>query len=131
MQQFTNFVHRGVRLIGAVLLLLPATLAWTSVAHATTIGSVYSYTLDGSISTISNGAAANTAVNLNLLGDWNQSTYGVHFDGDTVSKQSVGYAKPASGDTLNVPATSSIGTAVRFKFQTPASTNCDSLNISQ
>jgi hypothetical protein len=110
------------------LIVLPA-----GIAQAAAPGSLYSYTLDDSTSTVANAAETNTSVNLNLLGDWSQTTFGVNFEGNTVSKQSVAYAKPTSGSTINVPASQAFGGSVLFKYQSPTSGTCfsDSPNVTQ
>ncbi|HEU4914305.1 MAG TPA: fibronectin type III domain-containing protein [Candidatus Saccharimonadales bacterium] len=102
-------------------------------ARAAAPGSLYSYTLDGSSATIANNAASNNGVSLTLQGNWSQTSFGTRFEGDLSSKQSVGYAKPASGNTINVPTTQAFGGSVLFKYQKPASGNCfsDSPNITQ
>jgi uncharacterized repeat protein (TIGR01451 family) len=102
-------------------------------AQAANSDSLYSYRLDGSSSTISNSAAANTGVDMNLTGDWSQSGIGVHFAGNTTDQQSAGYAKPASGTTINVPATKAVGAAIHFTYHAPSNAFCfsDSANISQ
>lgn len=115
-------------LLALMLLVLPA-----SMAQAAAPGSLYSYTLDGSSATIANAAETNTNVNLNLLGDWSQTAFGVMFEGNTVNMQSVGHAKPATGSTINVPASQAFGGSVMFKYHAPTSGTCfsDSPNIMQ
>jgi hypothetical protein len=113
----------------AVLIGLPSPLA-----SASTTDSIYSYTFTGSSSTISNGAATNSSVKLKLSGAWNQTGFGVHFDGNRVNKQSVAYGKPSSGNTINVAGNQSVGAAVRFKYAAPTGgAGCfkDSRNIGQ
>ncbi|HSX05999.1 MAG TPA: hypothetical protein VLF69_06015 [Candidatus Saccharimonadales bacterium] len=135
MRTSTNLMSRASRVLMSMSLVVSmlSGFGFGAVASASTANSLYSYTLTGSSSTVSNAAASNTGANLSLVGDWNQSSYGVHFAGDLVSKQSGGDYKPASGNTINVPSTSSVGAAVRFKYQAPASGNCfnDSSNITQ
>ena len=123
---------RGIRrffggLFVSALLVLPA-----GGVQAAAQGSLYSYTLDGSTAVVANSAAANTSVNLNLWGDWSQTAFGVKFEGNTTNKQSVAYAKPASGSTINVPASQAFGGSVLFTYQAPAN-GCfsDSPNITQ
>ncbi|HSE29346.1 MAG TPA: hypothetical protein VLA77_02050 [Candidatus Saccharimonadales bacterium] len=117
-----------IGLLVSALMVLPAVGV-----QAAAPGSLYSYTLDGASATVTNNAAANTNVNLNLLGDWSQTSFGVKFEGNTTNKQSVGYAKPASGSTINVPASQAFGGSVLFKYQAPTSGTCfaDSPNITQ
>jgi len=118
-------------LCAAVLTL--TVLPLTSLVHAQALGSLYSYNLTGSSSVIANTAAENAGVNMNLTGNWSQTPFGVRFEGDLVSKRSVGYAKPASGSTINVPGTQAVGAAVLFRYQSPVSASCfsDSDNITQ
>lgn len=118
----------------AGLLLVPITaVLYVPKASADAPGSLYSYTFDGTTATLPNNAAANTGVNMTLAGDWSQSGFGVLFEGNTTDKQSVGYAKPSSGNTINVPASQAFGGSVMFKYHAPATGNCfsDSPNISQ
>lgn len=117
-----------IGLLALMLLVLPA-----STAQAAAQGSLYSYTLDGSSTSFTNAAAANSNVSLNLLGDWSQTAFGVLFEGNTVNTQSVGYAKPATGNTINVASSQAFGGSVMFKYQAPTSGTCfsDSPNIMQ
>lgn len=130
----SKFLLRDITTVSFLtLILLLAVFIGRQVVNAATLASQYSYTLTGSSATVLNGAAANTAVSLNLSGNWNQSDFGVHFAGDLVSQQSVAYAKPASGATINVPANQSVGVAIKFKYQAPTGATCfnDSPNITQ
>lgn len=115
------------------LALVPA-LGMTQHAGAATAYSLYSYNLSNvSGSTVANGAAAYTAVALQLIGAWNTTGSGVHFAGDQVSQQSVGKADPASGYTLNVPEAKAIGVAIKFTYSAPTAGACfkDSPNLTQ
>jgi hypothetical protein len=129
----TQTLARGLRWFLFALVIVTVTLLPAARTQAAALGSLYSYTLDGSTATINNAAAANTNVPLNLWGDWSQTAFGVLFEGDTVSKQSVGYAKPTSGYTINVPASQSVGGSVKFAYRAPTSGTCfsDSPNIMQ
>lgn len=113
--------------LATCLLALPAVPV-----HAAAPGSLYSYALDGSSALISNNALSNQGVSLNLLGNWAATTFGVKFEGNLTNKQSVGYAKPASGSTLYVPANQAAGASVKFTYQAP-SKGCfsDSPNVTQ
>ncbi|HET8670215.1 MAG TPA: fibronectin type III domain-containing protein [Candidatus Saccharimonadales bacterium] len=118
----------------AVLLAVPVTaFLYASEARAATPGSLYSYSLDGASATIPNAAASNTNVAMALQGSWAQTSFGVQFEGNLTNKQSVGYAKPASGSTLTIPASQAIGASVLLKYKAPVGANCfsDSPNISQ
>lgn len=131
----SKFLLKDITIVSILaLILLLAVFIGRQIVNAATLASQYSYTLTGSSATVPNGAAANTAVNLNLYGNWSQSDFGVHFTGDLVSQQSVAYAKSASGAaTINVPANQSVGVAVKFKYQAPTGATCfnDSPNITQ
>ena len=102
-------------------------------SQAATTGSLYTYNLRGAGSVIANTAASNTAVSLQLNGDWSSTTAGVDFAGDLVSKQSVGYGKPSSGNTINVAANQAVGNAAEFAYELPNGATCfpDSVNITQ
>ena len=126
----------GTRRVGfimaAVIALLLVLVPWQS-ASANAPGSLYSYNFAGTTGTVANSAEVNTAVPLTLLGDWTATAAGVFFTGNTVDAQSVGYAKSASGSTLTVPATQSVGVSILFRYQAPSSGQCfsDSPNLTQ
>lgn len=127
-------LKRGALLSAALLMSL--SMIWgTATVSATTTNSIYSYDLDGSSSTVTNGAASNSGVNLTLEGDWSDTSFGTHFTGNTVDEMSVGYGRPGGGsDTINVPSTSSVGVTARFKFEGPPLGDLcfpDSHNITQ
>lgn len=126
-----NAVRRAGLSICAALLLLPLIPLPTVAAAAP--GSLYSYSLDGSSATVTNNAASNSGVDITLAGDWSQTAFGTKFEGDLTSKQSVGYALPTSGNTIDVDATKAFGGSILFKYQAPNGTGCfsDSPNISQ
>lgn len=106
-------------LIFAGFVFLAATVFGTAPVSASVTNSIYSYTLDGSSSTVGNDAAANSGVDLALVGDWSPSSNGVYFAGNTVDEMSVGHGRPASGDTINVSSTSSVGVTAKFTFEAP------------
>lgn len=118
--------------IASGFIVVVAGILW-AITNASTANTLYSYTLDGSSAVVSNAAASNNNVNMTLAGNWSQSAFGVHFTGNTTNQQSVGYAKPASGYTLDVAANQSVGSIVKFKYQAPVGRSCfsDSSNISQ
>jgi hypothetical protein len=68
-----------------------------------------------------------------LVGSWSPVADGVHFSGDTSGSRSVGFAQPATGFTLNVPATTAVGFGARIGYEAPTTGSCfgDSLNITQ
>lgn len=103
-------------------------------ADAAMANSLYSYDLRNVASaSVANGAAANTAVNLNLKGSWSAQPEGVAFTGNLVDQQSVGWAKPSTGPTLYVAAQDSLAFGAAFTFQAPAAGTCfkDSSNMVQ
>ncbi|HKX73493.1 MAG TPA: hypothetical protein VJM32_05740 [Candidatus Saccharimonadales bacterium] len=123
---------RGIRRFFGGLLVLASLVTPAVSVSAGAPGSLYSYALNGSSATVANTAATNAGVNLTLLGNWSQSTFGVQFQGNTTNQQSVAYAKPASGSTINIPASQAFGGSVLFKYQAPnAGCFSDSPNISQ
>lgn len=87
------------------------------VAHLPSTGeeySLYTYDLASAGNTVANQAAANTGVSLNLSGSWTSNDRGVNFSGDLTANQSTGYAKPATGNTLNIAADQAFGAAAIF-----------------
>lgn len=118
-----------------ILLFILAIFMGIKIVNAATTNSQYSYNFSGigSNSTVANGAATNTGVNLVLYGNWTPTDFGVHFSGDTVSQQSVAYGKPTTGATINVSANQAVGVATKFKYQAPSGSTCfsDSPNITQ
>jgi hypothetical protein len=117
----------------AVALAMAACALTAPRADAATAYSLYSYDLSqtsGSI--VANGAAAFTAVPLQLIGTWSPTPTGVYFTGDQTSQGSVGKAKPNTGSTINVAETKSVGVAIRFTYTAPvAGCFSDSPNLTQ
>jgi hypothetical protein len=72
-------------------------------------------------------------VKLKLAGSWTRELHGVHFAGNTSGRNSVGYAAPTSGDTLDVPATAALGFGVHLVYRAPSTGRCfgDTPNITQ
>jgi hypothetical protein len=126
---------RALLQVGAVALMAGLTLAMAPAAEAAGENLLYSYTFGTSTGSVPNAAPVNRSVPLTLYGNVNISAGGtaVRFDGNTVDKQSVGYAKPASGPTLSATAAESYGTAVKFTFELPGTQKCfqDSHNYTQ
>jgi hypothetical protein len=93
----------------------------------------YDYEFAGSTGTVSNSAPTGPALPLTLVGTWSPAADGVHFGGDTSGNRSVGFAQPATGFTLNVPATTAVGFGARFVYAAPTTGLCfgDSPNITQ
>jgi hypothetical protein len=94
---------------------------------------LYDYEFAGSTGTVSNSAPAGPALPLTLVGTWTPAADGVHFSGDTSGNRSVGFAKPATGFTLNVPATTAVGFGARLGYAAPTTGVCfgDTPNITQ
>ena len=125
---------RRIRVALLAALALATCIGLAPHAQAATAYSLYSYTMSNvSGSAVANGAAAYTAVPLQLAGAWSPSPNGVYFDGDRSTQQSVAKAKPTSGYTLNVPEARAIGVAIRFTYTAPATGTCfqDSPNLTQ
>jgi hypothetical protein len=94
---------------------------------------LYDYEFAGTTGTVSNSAAGGPALPLTLVGPWSPVADGVHFSGDTSGNRSVGFAKPATGYTLNVPATTVVGFGARVVYAAPPTGVCfgDTPNITQ
>jgi hypothetical protein len=131
-------VRHMIRVLAVNISIVVLGAAYVSpvLVSAATPGSLYSYDFSGTTlkTPIPNGAAANSSVPLNLIGNWSQSPFGIHFAGDMQSQMSVAYAKPASGNVISVAANQGFGGAVMFKYAGPSpGAGClgDSRNISQ
>jgi hypothetical protein len=111
---------------------VPATTTRVATTESTP-GLLYDFHFAGSTGTVSNSAVAGPATKLSLSGDWSLSSNGVHFAGNTSGKQSVGHGVPASGDSLNAPATEAVGLRARIRYSAPSSGTCfgDTPNIAQ
>jgi hypothetical protein len=125
----------GVVVALGVVTSLPA-LAGASGATASASASsalLYDYEFAGATGTVSNSAAGGPVLPLTLVGTWSPAAAGVHFGGNTSGNRSVGFAKPASGFTLNVPATTAVGFGARFVYAAPSTGVCfgDTPNITQ
>lgn len=134
MQLTVLLKHKKAAIYSAIVFLMALFLSLLPMGvQANTPQSLYSYTLDGTSGTIANEAPYNTNVSMTLQGNWSDSSFGVRFDGNTTNKQSVGYAKPGSGPTVDVPASQAFGGAVKFKYQAPQNGSCsaNSRNVAQ
>lgn len=114
-------------LLAATMAVLPKQVG------AATSSSLYSYTLDGSSSTIQNDAASNQTTPLYLEGNWAQSSTGVSFsdvDGNNQPTTAVGHAKPATGSVMDT--SDSFAASVNFVYE-KSITGCtnDSRNLLQ
>jgi hypothetical protein len=132
----------GRRVRGRSLLLAVSVLAGltafggasaVTAAASSSSALVYDYEFAGTTGTVSNSAVGGPAVPLTLVGPWTLTADGVHFSGDTSGNRSVGFAKPATGFTLNVPASTVIGFGARIGYAAPATGVCfgDTPNITQ
>jgi hypothetical protein len=102
----------------------PAVAAPASPAHAKSAATpalVYDYHFAGTTGTVSNSAPGGPAATLKLSGDWSRVPGGVHFAGNTTGYESVAAGKPASGDTLNAPATDAVGFGATITYESPPS----------
>jgi hypothetical protein len=138
---------RSCRVAAVAAALLGATLASLSLGGATahgisatgagaavsTPGLVYDFHFAGSTGTIANSATGGPAAPLSLFGDWSLSGSGVHFAGNTSGERSVADGKPASGYSLNAPATEAVGLRARIRYFAPSVGACfgDTPNITQ
>jgi hypothetical protein len=125
---------RGLVLALSVLAALTAIGGPASATTSTASSALrYDYELAGSTGTVSNSAPAGPALPLTLVGTWSPAADGVHFSGDTSGNRSVGFAKPATGFTLNVPATTAVGFGARLVYAAPTTGLCfgDTPNITQ
>jgi hypothetical protein len=81
---------------------------------------------------ITNSGSAD--VPLTLDGDWAATTTGVRFAGNLTGKESVGYAKPTTGDTIDSPPKDAIGFGAEIVYKgPPAKATCftGSPNVTQ
>lgn len=128
----SSVVRRSRRslLLGAALsaLVVPGVAAPAAAASAT---SLYSYDLTRAGGTVANGAASNSGVPLRLEGNWWSNSAGVHFNGDTTSKRSVGHARPGDRPTIDVAGSAAVGAAVVFTWNPATSCPRDSRNVLQ
>jgi surface glycoprotein (TIGR04207 family) len=117
-----------------VLSVLAATTLLAGPAAANdTSALLYNYEFKGTTGIVDNSAPAGPVAPLTLSGAWTPVADGVHFSGDTNGNSSVAYGRPASGYTINVPATAAMGFGTRIVYDAPASGTCfaDTPNITQ
>lgn len=93
--------------------------------------SLYAYDLTRAGGTVANDAVSNSGVPLRLSGSWWSNSAGVHFNGDTSSRRSVGQARPGDRPTIDVAGTAAVGAAVVFTWNPAASCPRDSRNVLQ
>ncbi|QQS18161.1 metallophosphoesterase family protein [Candidatus Saccharibacteria bacterium] len=106
--------------------ILPAII---SSAQAASPDSLYTYDFRSVTGTTQNLATANSSVNLSFVGSWTSDNSGTNFTGNTTNTQSSSYAKPASGDTINVSSNQAVGASALFVYRDTCQP--DSENISQ
>jgi hypothetical protein len=100
-------------------------LAGPSAASTTAASALlYNYGFKGTTGTVPNSAPNGPAAPLTLTGAWKPVTQGVHFGGNMSGRQSVAYGRPASGYTLNEPASAAIGVGTRIVYQAPPPGTC-------
>jgi hypothetical protein len=116
-------------LAAGALLVGPAAAKTTTTASAL----IYNYQFKGTTGTVTNSATGGPVAPLTLTGTWSNSANGVRFSGDTTSGESVGYAKPASGDTLSASPSQSVGFGAQIVYKPPTGATCFTTtpNISQ
>jgi hypothetical protein len=110
----------------AVTLAASPLLMGLAAAKTTTTSSalIYDYQFKGTTGTVTNSATGGPVAPLTLTGSWSNSPNGVHFSGDTTSKESVGYAKPATGRTLSAGSGQAVGFGAQIVFQGPKGATC-------
>jgi hypothetical protein len=94
---------------------------------------LYDYGFKGTTGTVPNSAPGGPTAPLALTGAWKPLTQGVHFGGNTSGRQSVAYGRPASGYTLNEPASAAVGVGTRIVYEAPPPGTCsaNTPNITQ
>lgn len=114
--------------VPALVMLLPGPAASGSASLLR-----YDYEFQGATGIVNNSAPAGPAVPLTLYGAWTAVSDGVHFSGDTSGSESVAYGRPATGYTINTPATSAFGFGARIVYDSPPSGTCfaDTPNVTQ
>lgn len=119
----------------AALSVLVATVLLAGPAAATSKSSalLYDYEFTGATGIVNNSAPYGPAVPLTLLGTWTAVPDGVHFSGDTTGNASVAYGRPASGNTIKMPASATLGFGARIVYDAPAVGTCfgDTPNVTQ
>jgi hypothetical protein len=131
-------IHKVKRDVFAVVFgtLTATTVLASSPATASTAGSsalLYDYNFIGTTGTVANSAPGGPVAPLTLSGTWKGVPGGVHFSGNTTGNASVASGRPASGYTLNEPATAAVGVGTRIVYQAPAAGTCNAStpNITQ
>lgn len=107
-------------LAGAALLMGPAAATATTTAPVM----IYNYQFKGTTGTVTNSAPGGPAAPLTLKGTWSNSANGVNFSGNLTGKESVGYAKPSSGNTLAASASQAVGFGAQIVYKPPAGATC-------
>jgi hypothetical protein len=107
-------------LASGTLLVGPAAAATASTAPVL----IYNYQFKGATGTVPNSATGGPVAPLTLTGTWSDSTNGVRFHGNLTGDESVGYAKPATGYTLNASASQAVGFGAQIVYKPPAGATC-------
>ncbi len=128
-------VKRLLASLATVSAALALGLATATTASAGSFSLLYSYTFGDSLTAVANAAPLNASATLSLKGFVSIPAGGaaVHFDGNTVGKQSVGIARPTSGPTMSATAREAYGAVVKFTHQLVGTQKCflDSHNYAQ
>lgn len=120
------FRRNTARLFSLALLIV---LLTGSTVAAASSDSLYSYNLRSAQPSVTNQAAKNQSTPLTLRGAWSSNSEGVLFGGNLSGSQSVGYAKPASGMTVDIPASQAVGLGAAITYQHTCLN--DSQNVTQ
>lgn len=123
-------IHKMKRNVLAVAFsaLTVTTVLASPPATASTTGTpalLYNYDFIGTTGTVVNSAPGGPVAPLTLSGAWKGVADGVRFRGNTTGSASVANGKPASGFTLNEPATAAVGVGTRIVYQAPAAGTCN------
>jgi hypothetical protein len=118
-------VARNVLAVAFSSLAVSTVLADPSGASTTGASALlYNYEFKGTTGTVANSAPSGPVADLALTGAWTPVPQGVHFSGNLRGRQSVAYGRPASGYTLNEPATAAVGVGTRIVYQAPPPGKC-------
>src|SRR5216683_1165 len=118
-------VARNVLAVAFSSLVVSTVLADPSGASTTGASALlYNYEFKGTTGTVANSAPGGPVADLTLTGAWTPVPQGVHFSGNLRGRQSVAYGRPASGYTLNEPATAAVGVGTRIVYQAPPLGKC-------
>jgi hypothetical protein len=106
--------------VAAALLVGPAAATATTTAPAL----VYNYQFKGTTGTVTNSAPSGPVAPLTLTGTWSNSTNGVLFHGNLTGDESVGFARPSTGNTLTASSSQAVGSGAQIVYEPPAGATC-------